>query len=173
MIKRPNHHAERVFAEYLESQNKTWIYEPCQIDIGVPCKKHKRNKTYTPDFWCPEDNCYYEVSNTRQAYQQSMKKIILVLNKYHDIKIFVVLPDGRRYLSRKRYHMDRIKFSPINVTSLLKEKRITRVRLSFISGIPIYTIKQYLDQNEEISLIELQAIKKAILKERKMPILKY
>ncbi len=88
---------ERQFSQFLESQEKNWIYEPCWLDTGIPCKVASRNIVYIPDFWCPEDNCYYEVSCTRQAYSMSRKKIGSVLSIDPAIKIIIVKPSGEVY----------------------------------------------------------------------------
>lgn len=107
--------AEQRFADFLTKQRKTWQFEPCKLDTGIPCKTHKRNQTYTPDFWCPEDSCYYEVSATRQAYHLSMKKIEAIrklgpLNK--NIPIKIVKPDGQDYsLSQLKFNPNHIAFS--------------------------------------------------------------
>jgi hypothetical protein len=44
---------EKKFSEYLTQQGKTWRYEPCQLDTGVPCKKWNRNIIYTPAILFP------------------------------------------------------------------------------------------------------------------------
>lgn len=46
---------EKQFATYLESQGKTWEFEPCKLQTDIPYPKLNRNQTYTPDFWCPKD----------------------------------------------------------------------------------------------------------------------
>lgn len=88
---------EKQFSDFLTINNKTWTYEPCRLDTGVPCEKARRNIVYIPDFWCPEDNCYYEVSCTRQAKEQSEKKINMVIEAHPEIKIIIVYPDGHIY----------------------------------------------------------------------------
>lgn len=86
--------SERQFVEFLESQFKHWIYEPCGLDTSIPCDKLERNKLYIPDFWCPEDDCFYEVSSGKHVYLRSMKKIPYVISTNPGIKIVVVNPDG-------------------------------------------------------------------------------
>jgi len=81
---------EEMFALYLESQGKAFAYEPI-------CFKLKKSR-YTPDFYCPDDNTFYEVIGTRQALHMSRAKIIRFLNEYPEIKFKLVRPDGKNYI---------------------------------------------------------------------------
>lgn len=43
---------EKMFAKFLESQDKHYIYQPKKFKL--------KNSTYRTDFYCPEDNIYGE-----------------------------------------------------------------------------------------------------------------
>ena len=88
---------EREFADYLDSQGKKWIYKPKALDTGKPRKKRIGNITYTPNFFCIDDNCYYEVVFSRQSHEVNIRKIkgILFINK--NITIKSVWPNGEEY----------------------------------------------------------------------------
>lgn len=93
--------SEQQFADYLTAQGKTCVYEPV-LQLDTPLPKRAGNQTYKPDFYCMEDDIYYEVSANRQAYHLSMKKIRRLREIYPDIKIKVVNPDGSEYGSRDK-----------------------------------------------------------------------
>lgn len=83
------HKSEKEFADFLTRQGKTYIYEP---------KTFKFNgKKYQPDFYCPEDDIYYEVK-----IKLSSKDIVKMLEfkaKYRDLKLKVVSPNGYPFYS--------------------------------------------------------------------------
>jgi DNA-binding transcriptional regulator YiaG len=116
---------EKSFARHLTNSGKTWIYEPCSLDVGVPCKKLNRNVTYTPDFWCHEDGCYYEVSCTRQAYSNSMKKISLIRKKDPKLRIMIVHPNGDPY---GLISYDRINYISVKDLSLKTGRSVSRTK---------------------------------------------
>lgn len=82
--------SERKFAEFLESQGKTWIHHPRRFKFnGV---------SYQPDFYCPEDNTYYEVK-TRLSSAETFK--LLTFKKYYPyVEFKVVSPNGYSYYSK-------------------------------------------------------------------------
>ena len=83
--------SEGLFTEYLESMGKTWIYEPMRF--------HLSKSTYKPDFYCPDNDTFYEVSNTRQAFHSNKEKYERFIEEYPHIKFSIVRPSGELYAS--------------------------------------------------------------------------
>jgi len=86
---------EEIFVCYLENQGKCWIFEPIRFQL--------KNTTYTPDFYCPDEDVFYEVVGTRQAISQRAKKIAEFIKTYPHIQFKLVHPNGKKYnyISRK------------------------------------------------------------------------
>jgi hypothetical protein len=84
------HKSEREFANFLESQGKTYVYHP---------KRFKFNGTsYQADFYCPEDNTYYEVK-TCLSSAETFK--LLTFKKYHpNLKFKIVSANGYSFYSQ-------------------------------------------------------------------------
>lgn len=78
--------SEKQFSETLTPQGLTWEYESKRFPIG--------NTTYTPDFYVKENDTYYEVVGTRQAYSFNKKKYKLFFKLYPNIKLIFVRPNG-------------------------------------------------------------------------------
>ncbi len=79
-------HAERRFAIKMRLRGLTMIPQPRAFKVGVT--------TWTPDFYCPELDIYYEVVGTSQAWSQSREKIQAVRAAYSKIRINVVNARG-------------------------------------------------------------------------------
>lgn len=79
---------EKLFANVLESCRVKYKYE------GVTFKLPNPHIKYTPDFYLPKEGVYLELSNTRQAYHQSKKKIEKVIAIYQNIAIRVIIYNG-------------------------------------------------------------------------------
>lgn len=133
---------EQQFGRYLESQGKTWIFEPCKLDTGIPCKKHKRNQTYTPDFWCPEDKCYYEVSATRQAKSLSQRKIDLVKSNDPVVVIKIVNPCGTVY-SQPLKKSDQFFLSAKEIKQIRINLSLTALEMSKLLGVNVSNIRYW------------------------------
>lgn len=88
---------ESKFADYLESQNKTWIFQPERFKL--------KDTTYRADFYCPEDNTYYEVVGTRQAISSLKSKIQEFIKTYPSVKFKIVKPGGENYYRDKKQEM--------------------------------------------------------------------
>lgn len=83
------HESEKEFADFLTRQGKTYIYEP---------KTFKFNgKKYRPDFYCPEDDVYYEVK-INLTHGDIVKMLEFKAN-YPDLKLKVVSPNGHPFYS--------------------------------------------------------------------------
>jgi hypothetical protein len=54
---------------------------------------------YTPDFWDPKENCFYEVIGTSARYYQGQNKA-LVLRKALNVKLVFCKPDGTVLMPR-------------------------------------------------------------------------
>lgn len=50
------------FAQYLDGRGIRWEYEPARFDLG--------DCTYTPDFYLPDDDTYWEVKGWLDAVSQ-------------------------------------------------------------------------------------------------------
>lgn len=75
---------EQAFAEKMQAEGKKIIFQPYLREIKL-----------RPDFYCVDDDIYYEVISTRQAYHLRKEKIKKAIDK--GIKIKVVKPDGSPY----------------------------------------------------------------------------
>ena len=76
--------AERRFARKIEAQGKTWISQPRQFTLPEPYR------SYRPDFYVVEDNCFYEVLGTRQAYSQQREKIAAFKVTYPHLTLKII-----------------------------------------------------------------------------------
>ena len=75
-------HAERRFAIRMRLRGLTMIPQPRAFKVG---------KTFwTPDFYCPQLDIYYEVVGTSQAWSQSKEKIQAVRAAHPGLRIKVV-----------------------------------------------------------------------------------
>ena len=70
---------EKKFAEYLCSNNIKWE----RIKLT-----YKSTHKYTPDFYCPEQNVYFEIKGFRR--DRDLYKMYLVLREYPDINIKMI-----------------------------------------------------------------------------------
>lgn len=86
--------SEREFANFLESQGKTWVSHPKRFYFG--------GTSYQADFYCPEDDIYYEVK-TESIPNESLKKYILFKKYFPHLKLKIVSPNGYPYYSRSSY----------------------------------------------------------------------
>ena len=82
------------FAKYLENQGKSWVFQPPRFEL--------KNTTYRTDFYCPEDNTYYEVVGTRQALSGNKEKLKEFINTYPNVKFKIVRPSGEDYYRKKQ-----------------------------------------------------------------------
>jgi len=55
---------------------------------------HLHRGSYTPDFLDSENHVYYEVSGSRQALEQNKHKYLEARQKYPEIILKIVTPDG-------------------------------------------------------------------------------
>jgi len=81
------HPSEKQFAGLLTSRGKTWKAQPCRFKLG--------HTTYTPDFYCLEDDVYYEVKKTCSS--KEIRKIIRFKKTYPKIILKVISPNGYPY----------------------------------------------------------------------------
>ena len=79
-------HAERRFAIRMRLLGLTMIPQPRAFKVGVTA--------WTPDFYCPQLDIYYEVVGTSQAWSQSKEKIQAVRAAYPKLRIKVVNARG-------------------------------------------------------------------------------
>lgn len=111
--KQPNFN-EEIFIKYLEEQNKSWIYEPKRFML--------HNKKYIPDFYCPEDDVYYEVIGTRHAYYANKQKYEEFQEFYPELKFKIVNPDGSEFrLKRRKFRRGLGKTESVFVRVPIKE----------------------------------------------------
>lgn len=153
---------EKQFAQYLDNKGIKWIFLPCALDTGIPRRKHSGNTVYTPDFYCPEIDAYYEVSATRQAKEQSAKKIEAVLNVNPGLRIKIVHPNGELYNSlsydKTKYATAEdlsliFKYPTPTIFKLLRKKKVDCLRLRnrhivFNKIIAIKEIRNYVKNNK-------------------------
>lgn len=80
---------EEQFAHLLEKQGKVWVYEPIRFDLDTT--------TYCPDFYCPDNNIFYEVIGTACAFYNNRHKYENLIKKYPLINLKIVKPDGTAF----------------------------------------------------------------------------
>jgi len=79
-------YAERQFAVRMRLRGLTMIPQPRAFEVGVTA--------WTPDFYCPQLDIYYEVVGTDQAWHQSREKVQAVRAAYPKLRIKVVNAKG-------------------------------------------------------------------------------
>jgi len=109
--------SEEVFAKFLDDQGKRWFYEPRKFNLSF--------SSYTPDFYCVDNDTYYEVANGKSTLIKKEAKMNLFEKEYPDLKLKVVTPkgkeipkiDGRYCISKANV----ANHSPITAFSIPKE----------------------------------------------------
>lgn len=87
---------ELQFAEVFTKRGLTLVAQPCRFWLAGIRQK------YSPDFFCVEEDTYYEVSGSRQAHSQGRARIVLMAREYSHIKFRVVKPNGEPYREIKK-----------------------------------------------------------------------
>ena len=85
---------EGVFFYHMKRRDIALQYEPFAFDLGIPRPIAKGNKTYTPDFYCPSNDTYYEVITTLQYYNYRKWIYDLFRKQYPNRKFEIIWPDG-------------------------------------------------------------------------------
>lgn len=90
------HPKEKLFAELLDKQYRKWEYCPKKFKI--------RYRTYTPDFYLPEENLYVEIVGSRQAYSFNKRKGTYDLFKatYPEINFVILDYKGNPYPNKTK-----------------------------------------------------------------------
>lgn len=110
---------EKLFSDYLETLDVQYIYQP-KVSI-------LKSIGYTPDFFVLQNNSFYEVVGTRQAFSQNKRKILLAQSL---VPLFIVHPDGSPYLynqktsSRYGKTNNDIVFRKVNILQFLEDENI-------------------------------------------------
>lgn len=97
--------AERRFAQHLDDQGKLWFWQPKGFLLS-------NKRLYFPDFYVVEDQCFYEVCGTRQAYSYQRKNIERFRASYPKLRIETVNEGawkngpGNPFVSEPRSHRD-------------------------------------------------------------------
>jgi len=89
MDKKINNIGERTFAKVMKARGDKFIHQP-----------HIKHIKLRPDFYCLNDDTYYEVIGTRQAYYAKKRKLLKA--QKIGIKIKIVEPNGELFISNKR-----------------------------------------------------------------------
>jgi hypothetical protein len=79
------HRCEVVFAQ----THPSFFYEPVIF--------HVNGERYTPDFYDPTENIFYEIIGTRQRFSQLRHKLEVFRTLYPNICLEVCSPDGKLY----------------------------------------------------------------------------
>ena len=153
------HECEKIFVQFLDRQNKTWLYEPKRFIL--------KTSTYKPDFYCPEDDTYYEVVGTRQAISAIFHKIIEFKNTYPNIKFKIVNPNGEPYKGSKLnlpdtysklkdfyYLPQRQKYSKgilskIPIVSYYKMKELSEKESRTVASVIRQAVKEFFERREK------------------------
>jgi len=108
---------EKVFADFLTTNNKTYISQPPRFKL--------KKTTYRTDFYCPEDNTYYEVVGTRQAFHSIKPKLREFIKTYPEINFKIVKPNGKLYpYNRALFEEHQIKDKFVTVRIPIDMKRV-------------------------------------------------
>lgn len=75
-------------AEYLDAQRIAWEYEPRRFDLG--------DTTYVPDFYLPDDDCYWEVKGWFN--ERARRKAAAFRECYPEIPLIMVTTPVMRVL---------------------------------------------------------------------------
>lgn len=75
---------ELAFATRIEAEGKTWIHLPRRFPL------RSLGSGYTPDFYVIEDNTFYEICGTRQAYSYARVKVEAFRREYPKFKLVVI-----------------------------------------------------------------------------------
>lgn len=106
--------SEKQFANALTLQGKTWKAQPRRFRLG--------KTTYTPDFYCPEEDIYYEVK--KQLDSKDLKKILKFKKAYPAIVLKIVSPAGYPYYSLRSWlYVSMLE----KILSIMKAKDITEI----------------------------------------------
>lgn len=123
---------EREFSEILIKEGKSFLYQPYLREFKI-----------RPDFYCIDDDIYYEVIKTRQSYHARKDKINNAIAA--GINIRVVKPNGREYVSGRKIDFGKtralfIKDIPedlaikIKATAALKNMKIRELVIAAIEA---------------------------------------
>ena len=135
--KAPINHRERAFMFAMALCNKRLLYES-------QCFYLSDGTRYTPDFHCPKEDIYYELVGTRQAWHQSKRKLELFKKDYPDINFKIIFKYGKKLIKRSYTNNLGIK----KLRQLFKEKGLSQIKASELSGIPQPTISRHLNGNK-------------------------
>lgn len=89
---------EKNFAKTLKAKGYTWKYNP----VRFPVDDH----VYIPDFYCPNNNTYYEVVGGAATFKRNKKKIIRFMELYPDISFKMVDTRGKELTTETACHVN-------------------------------------------------------------------
>lgn len=84
---------ERMFYNRMTKQGHTLVFTPRRFDLGVT--------TYTPDFYCPQLDTWFEVVASHRAYQLNRKKYLVFRRRHPHLRFKLVCVDGSRYMEKR------------------------------------------------------------------------
>jgi len=87
------HKCEEIFEKKLKKQFRLYDHQPKGFQMG---RIH-----YRADFYCYDNDTYYEVVGTRQALSKLRHKITKLIETKPNIKIRIVKPDGHIYIDKE------------------------------------------------------------------------
>lgn len=134
---------EKLFSVYLDTLEVQYIYQPKIFLL--------KSIGYTPDFFVLQNNSFYEVVGTRQAFSQNKRKILLAQSL---VPLFIVHPDGSPYLYNQstlaRYGKTNkdIVFRMVNVRSFLDNENITAKVFAVHCGITYQGACRMIENNK-------------------------
>lgn len=85
------HFCEETFVKLLDSLHKSYIPQPARFKLDPPYN------SYIPDFYLPEENIFYEIVGSRQAYSIGRLKYAAFRKSFPAINFMIANPDGTRY----------------------------------------------------------------------------
>ena len=137
--------SEARFANYLDNQNKTWIFQPKRFKL--------KNTTYRTDFYCPDNDTFYEVVGTIDSFYENRQKYEDFKKQYPNIKFEIVSPNGKRFIKKLKKRPKRTKSIGIMIRIPIKfddkMKEIANKECRTIASIVRQAIKEFLIRRQK------------------------
>lgn len=135
-------HRESIFMEEMAAKGENLVYEPRFFRLSDGTK-------YTPDFYNPATNTYYELAGTRQAWSGGKNKIARFQIEYPSVSFKIIKTFQRQKDMHKKKPLvcsnRTIKNNGVvKLRMLLTEQNTTQFEAARRAGVPQPTISRHL-----------------------------